>query len=76
MKKGDILVAYDTSPEMMSGITIASGIITSKMGINTHAAIIAKELDIPCLIGCENATRVIKNGDIIKVENDKVLKNE
>ena len=41
------------------------GIITNQGGIASHAAIISRELKIPCIVGTKNATKIIKTGDII-----------
>ena len=47
---------------------IASAIITDKGGRTSHAAIVSRELGIPCIVGSENATRKIKTGQMITVD--------
>ena len=71
MKKGNILVAGQTRPFLMSAIKKAGGIITDEGGITSHAAIISRELDIPCIIGTKIATKVLKDGDSVEVDADK-----
>ena len=65
---GDIIVSPMTTPKFTGIMKIASGIITDEGGVTCHAAIVARELKKPCLIGCKNATKVLKNG--MKVELD------
>lgn len=71
VKKGDILVAPMTRPEHLIGMKKAAAIITDDGGITCHAAIIARELKIPCIIGTKVATRVLKDGDIVEVDAEK-----
>lgn len=67
-EKDDILVTPMTVPKFMRVIKMASGIITDEGGITCHASIIARELKIPCIVGCKNATKVLKNGDLVKID--------
>lgn len=67
MKKGDILVTVMTNPFFVPLMTKAKGIITDVGGIICHAAIVSRELGIPCIVGTEKATRVLKNGMKIKM---------
>jgi phosphohistidine swiveling domain-containing protein len=67
-KKGDVLVTAMTHPEFMQIMKLASAIITDEGGITCHAAIISRELGIPCVIGTKIATQVFKDGDMIKVD--------
>lgn len=57
-----------TVPKFMKVIKMANGIITDEGGITCHASIIARELKIPCVVGCKNATKVLKDGDIVKID--------
>ncbi len=66
--EGDIIVSPMTTPKFTGIMKIASGIITDEGGVTCHAAIVAREFKKPCLIGCKNATKVLKNG--MKVELD------
>lgn len=71
MKKGDILVAGQTRPFLMPSIKKAAGIITDEGGITCHAAIVSRELKIPCIIGTRIATRALNDGDLVEVDADK-----
>ncbi len=70
VNKGDILVASMTRPEMVVAMEKASGIITDEGGVTCHAAIVSRELGIPCIIGTKIATKVLKNGDLIELDAD------
>lgn len=71
MKKGDILVSTMTTPYLMSAVKRAAAIVTDEGGLTAHAAIIARELNIPCIIGTKYATKVLKDGDLIEVDANK-----
>lgn len=71
MENGQILVTETTGPELILAVKKASAIVTNEGGINSHAAIVSRELNIPCIIGTKIATEVIKDGDIIEVDADK-----
>jgi len=60
-----------TNPNMMPLIRKAKAIITDEGGITCHAAIISRELNIPCIIGTKIATKVLKDGDRVEVDADK-----
>ncbi|MEX0934105.1 MAG: PEP-utilizing enzyme, partial [Candidatus Paceibacterota bacterium] len=70
MNKGDILIAETTSPELMPACSKASAIVTNQGGMMSHAAIVSREMDIPCIVGTSNATDLIKDGDLIEVDGD------
>lgn len=67
-QKGEILVANMTHPDYLPAIRKASAIVTDEGGIVCHAAVISRELEVPCVIGTGNATRLIKTGDQIEVD--------
>jgi len=67
MHEGDILVATMTTPEMHSIIEKAGAIVTDEGGITCHAAVVAREFKIPCVIGTKYATKVLKDGDLVEV---------
>jgi pyruvate,water dikinase len=71
IKEGDILVARLTTPDFISAIKRASAIITDLGGVSSHAAIVARELKKPCITGTRNATKIFKDGDMVKVDADK-----
>lgn len=69
-KKGEILVATMTTPDFVPIMNKAKAIITNEGGITCHAAIVSRELGIPCVIGTDIATKVLKDGDIVEVNAD------
>ena len=75
MEKGDILVSQITYPNLLPAMKKAAAIVTNVGGVICHAAIIARELNIPCIVGTKNATKVLKDGDIIEVNaNNGIIK--
>ncbi len=68
MRQGDVLVSPMTTPELVSAMRRASAIVTDTGGITCHAAILSRELGIPCVIGTNHATRVFKDGDVVDVD--------
>lgn len=67
-KQGEILVTDLTDPDWEPIMKISSGIVTNKGGRTSHAAIVSRELGLPCVVGCENATEVIASGDSITLD--------
>jgi pyruvate,water dikinase len=67
-KPGEVLVTDMTDPDWEPIMKIASAIVTDKGGRTSHAAIVSRELGIPCIVGTETATRKIKNGQMITVD--------
>ncbi len=67
VKNGDVLVMEQTDSEWESVMKRASAIITNRGGRTCHAAIVARELGIPAVIGCGNATEILKNGMLVTV---------
>jgi phosphohistidine swiveling domain-containing protein len=68
--KGCILVTTMTHPEFLSVMKQTSAIVTDEGGITCHAAIVARELGIPCIIGTKYATKVFKDGDLVEVDGE------
>jgi pyruvate,water dikinase len=66
--QGDILVAEMTTPDFVPAMKRASAIVTDRGGRTAHAAIVSRELGIPCVVGCEKATATLKDGQIITVD--------
>lgn len=66
--KGDILVSAMTRPEFLPIMEKAAAIVTDEGGITSHAAIVSRELGIPCIIGTQTATRVLKSGQKVEVD--------
>lgn len=71
MNEGDILVSIATDPDIVPAMKKASAIVTEQGGVTSHAAIVARELGIPCVIGTKIATKVFKDGDIVEVDAQK-----
>ncbi|MBI5002531.1 hypothetical protein HZC31_04040 [Candidatus Woesearchaeota archaeon] len=67
-QKGDILVSAMTRPEFLPIMGKAAAIVTDEGGITSHAAIVSRELGIPCIIGTQTATRVLKTGQKVEVD--------
>jgi len=65
---GEILVTHMTSPDWAPAMRKARAIVTNSGGITCHAAIVSRELGIPCIVGTVNATSVIKTGQVITVD--------
>lgn len=68
VQKGDILVANMTRPEMVVAMKKAGAIVTDEGGITSHAAVVSRELGIPCIVGTRNATEVFKDGELVEVD--------
>ena len=71
MKKGDILVTEMTNPLFLPAIQKAKAIITDVGGLLCHAAIVSRELGIPCVVGTKRATKILKDNQKIKVDGEK-----
>ena len=67
VKAGDVLVADMTDPDWEPVMKRASAIVTNRGGRTCHAAIIARELGVPAVVGCADATSVLKDGDVVTV---------
>lgn len=66
--KGDILISASTSPDIVPIMKKASAIVTDTGGITSHAAIIAREIKIPTLIGTKKASKIFKDGELAEVD--------
>ena len=71
MNKGDILVSIASDPDIVPAMKKAAAIVTEQGGVTSHAAIVSRELGIPCVIGTKIATKVLKDGDIVEVDATK-----
>lgn len=67
MEFGDILITFMTTPEYVPILRKAGAVVTNEGGITCHAAIVSRELNIPCIVGTKNATEVFKDGDKVEV---------
>ena len=67
-EKGEVLVTEITDPDWEPIMKIASAIVTDKGGRTSHAAIVSRELGIPCIVGSGNATKILKDGKDVTVD--------
>ncbi len=67
-KKGDVLVTQITDPNWEPAMKIASAVITDRGGRTCHAAIVAREIGVPAIVGCHNATKVLQNDQIVTAD--------
>jgi phosphoenolpyruvate synthase/pyruvate phosphate dikinase len=74
-KDGEILVSPMTMPDFAVVMKKASAIITDEGGITCHAAILAREFGIPCIVGTRIATQVLADGDIVEVDTEHEIVN-
>lgn len=71
LQSGEILVTQMTTPEYVPAMRKSLAIITDEGGITCHAAIVSRELNIPCIIGTKNATKVLHDGDLVEVDTEQ-----
>ena len=71
MNQDDVMVAHTTFPSLVPAMKKAIAIVTDDGGITCHAAIVAREMNKPCVIGTKIATQILKDGDKIEVDADK-----
>ncbi len=71
MNKGDILVSIATDPDIVPAMKKAAAIVTEQGGVTSHAAIVSREMNIPCIIGTKIATKVLNDGDLVEVDATK-----
>lgn len=75
VRRGDILVTSMTTPDYVPAMEKASAFVTDEGGLSCHAAIIAREMKKPCIIGTKIATKVLKDGDLVEVDaNNGIVK--
>ncbi|MBW2195633.1 MAG: phosphoenolpyruvate synthase, partial [Deltaproteobacteria bacterium] len=72
-KEGDVLVTEMTTPDWLPAMRIASAIVTDLGGKTCHAAIVSRELGVPCVVGSKEATKVLKNGQTVTVHGQRGL---
>jgi pyruvate,water dikinase len=68
IKKGDILITKMTAPDWVPYMRVAGAIVTDDGGMTCHAAIVSRELGIPCIVGTENGSKVLKSGQDYTVD--------
>jgi len=74
---GEMLVTNQTTPEFMPIMKKAAAIVTEQGGITSHAAIVARELGKPCVIGTKIATSALRDGEVVEVDaNNGIVRRE
>lgn len=68
IKRGEVLVASSTTPMHVPAMEKAVAIVTDEGGLLSHAAIVSRELGVPCVVGTKVATKVLKDGDRVVVD--------
>ncbi len=78
IQKGDVLVTTMTNPDMVVTMQKSVAIVTDEGGLTAHAAIVSREMGIPAVVGTQNATTKLKEGEIITVDgfNGKIYKGK
>lgn len=71
VEKEDILVTQMTFPSFVIAMHRAAAFVTDEGGITCHAAIVAREMQKPCIVGTGKATKIFKDGDLVEVNADK-----
>jgi pyruvate,water dikinase len=73
MERGDVLVTEMTTPDFVPGMKKASAIVTDTGGMTSHAAIVSRELGVPCVVGTGDATTALKEGTDVSVDGSHGL---
>ena len=68
MVVGQVLVTGMTRPHLMQAMKKAAAIVTDEGGMLSHAAIISRELGVPCVVGTKISTKVLIDGDMVEVD--------
>ena len=68
VKEGDIIVAVTTHPNYLPAMKKGLAFVTDEGGIVSHAAIVAREMKKPCIVGTKIATQVLNDGDLVEVD--------
>ena len=71
IQEGEILISDMTTPDFLPAMKKAAAFVTDEGGVTCHAAITAREMKKPCIVGTNIATQMFKNGDIVEVNADK-----
>lgn len=71
VQKGDVLVTTMTSPDYVPAMRKAAAIVTDAGGRTSHAAIVSRELGIPCVVGTDSATKTLEEGEVVTVDGSR-----
>jgi len=70
-EKGNILISRSTNPSLLPAMKLSDAIVTDAGGLTCHAAIVAREMKKPCVVGTKVATQILKDGDLVEVDAKK-----
>ncbi|MCX6821000.1 MAG: PEP-utilizing enzyme [Candidatus Aenigmarchaeota archaeon] len=70
VEKGDVLVTEMTSPDFVPAMSRCIAIVTDRGGTTSHAAIVSREMGVPCVVGTQNATKVLSDGMLVTVDGN------
>ena len=73
LRRGEVLVAPMTNPDWVPTIRRAAALVTDGGGMTCHAAIVARELGVPCVVGARTATSTLRDGEVVTVDGGKGL---
>jgi pyruvate,water dikinase len=73
VSRGDVLVTKMTTPDYVPSMIKTAGIVTDEGGMTSHAAIVSRELGVPCVVGTSTATKVLREGMVVSVDGSKGL---
>ena len=71
VKEGDILITHATTVDYLPPMKLAAAYVTEVGGLTCHAAVVAREFGVPCVVGFKNATKNFKDGDLVEVDANK-----
>jgi phosphoenolpyruvate synthase/pyruvate phosphate dikinase len=71
LKAGEVLVTFGTTPDFLPAMIKASAYVTEQGGVTSHAAIVAREMKKPCVIGTRIATKVFRDGELVEVDANR-----
>ncbi len=73
VQKGDVLVTRMTTPDFVPAMLKTVGIVTDEGGMTSHAAIVSRELGVPCIVGTSEATKRLRDGMVVTVDGSNGL---
>ncbi|MFB6141577.1 MAG: phosphoenolpyruvate synthase [Halosimplex sp.] len=71
VEEGDLIVAEMTTPDMVPAMKRAAGIVTDEGGMTSHAAIVSRELGVPAIVGTEQGSETLHDGQVVTIDGDK-----
>jgi phosphohistidine swiveling domain-containing protein len=71
IENGEVMVAPCTTPDFIIGFQKAAAVVTDEGGVTSHAAVVSREMNLPCVIDTKNATDILRDGDYIEVDGGK-----